>query len=115
LEAACFQTRDLLEATAADGGPKAKALRVDGGMMVNDWLAQRLADLIGVVVDRPHTTETTALGVAQLAMLECGTHKTEDDLAQQWSCQKSFIPTMSQDQRDCKFKAWEEAVRRVRS
>ena len=115
LEAVCFQTRDLLGATAADGGPAAKTLRVDGGMMVNDWLAQRLADLLGVVVERPQTTETTALGVAQLAMLESGIHKTELDLAKQWSCQKRFLPNMSQDQRDDRFQAWQDAVRRVRS
>jgi glycerol kinase len=71
LDSVCFQTRDLLEAMARDmrdaGLDAPRALKVDGGMVRNDWFCQRLADLTGLPVDRPQVTETTALGAAYLA------------------------------------------------
>ena len=76
LDAVCYQTRDLLEAMRRDmkraglGAPR--ALKVDGGMVRNDWFCQRLADLTGLPVDRPQITETTALGAAYLAGLAAG-------------------------------------------
>ncbi|HEX7969932.1 MAG TPA: glycerol kinase GlpK, partial [Stellaceae bacterium] len=68
LEASCYQTRDLIEAMRADGAAPA-SLRVDGGMVVNDWFAQCLADTLGLPVERPRFTETTVLGAAALAGL----------------------------------------------
>src|SRR5690606_338583 len=64
LEAVCYQTVDLLEAMVGDGAARPTAGRVDGGVVGNNWLSQRLADLLGVRVDRPEITETTALGAA---------------------------------------------------
>ena len=80
LDAICFQTRDLLEAMRRDmasaGLKRLKALKVDGGMVANDWFCQRLADLTGLPVDRPKVTETTALGAAYLAGLGAGFFRT---------------------------------------
>ena len=79
LEAVCYQTRDLLLAMQADAAAAAPTgdlsldvLRVDGGMVENDWLMQFLADILDVCVDRPAVTETTALGAAYLAGLQTG-------------------------------------------
>src|SRR6202012_1606639 len=70
LDAVCYQTRDLLEAMTRDvksaGLARLRVLKVDGGMVANDWFCQRLADLTGLAVERPVVTETTALGAATL-------------------------------------------------
>ncbi|MHA1158527.1 MAG: glycerol kinase GlpK, partial [Alphaproteobacteria bacterium] len=75
LEAVAYQTRDLLDAMRGDwtaGEGAQSVLRVDGGMVANDWLLQRLADTLGTPVDRPQVGETTALGAAYLAGLAAG-------------------------------------------
>jgi glycerol kinase len=77
LEAVCFQTRDLLEAMAADGAQPPQTLRVDGGMVANDWVLQRLADILGCAVERPVVNETTGAGghrrdLASLGPLRAG-------------------------------------------
>ena len=69
LESVCYQTNDLVNAMRKDGAQAPAALRVDGGMVANNWLMQFLADVLDVVVERPVVTETTALGAAYLAGL----------------------------------------------
>ncbi|MDB5704990.1 MAG: glycerol kinase, partial [Sphingomonas bacterium] len=71
LEAMAHQAHDLKTAFAADGVDW-KTLRIDGGMVANDWLAQDLADMLGLPVERPRFAETTALGAAMLAGVGCG-------------------------------------------
>ncbi|MEJ0041498.1 MAG: glycerol kinase GlpK [Rhizomicrobium sp.] len=118
LDAVCFQTRDLLEAMAKDmtlSGLKApKALKVDGGMVVNDWFCQRLADLTGLPVDRPLVTETTALGAAYLAGLAAGLFKDTKDIAARWALDRRFVPEMRRPARDSLHEGWKTAVKRVR-
>jgi glycerol kinase len=118
LDAVCFQTRDLLEAMAKDmkrSGLKApKALKVDGGMVRNDWFCQRLADLTGLPVDRPKVTETTALGAAYLAGLAAGLFKDTKDIAARWALERRFTPEMKKAPRDALYDGWKMAVKRVR-
>jgi glycerol kinase len=119
LESVCFQTRDLLEAMAADmsdaglGSPA--ALRVDGGMVVNDLFCQWLADLTGRPIERPEVVETTALGAAYLAGLGSGIYSSLDEVASSWRCERRFDPKISADERDAKYAGWKEAVGRVLS
>ena len=119
LESVCFQTRDLLEAMASDmsaaglGCPA--ALRVDGGMVVNDLFCQWLADLTGHPIERPQVAETTALGAAYLAGLGAGLYASLDEIAEQWRCERRFDPKISADERDGKYAGWKDAVRRVLS
>ena len=115
LEAVCYQTRDLLRAMEADGAAALETLRVDGGMVANDWLLQRLADTLGVAVERPVVAETTALGAACLAGLENGFFDGLDGFAQTWQCAARFEPGMSADERETRYAGWLDAVRRVRS
>lgn len=71
LEAMAMQTADLAHAFAADGAAWT-SLRIDGGMSANDWMAQDLADVLGMPVERPDFVETTALGAAMLAGVGAG-------------------------------------------
>ncbi|MFZ2289128.1 MAG: glycerol kinase GlpK [Halopseudomonas yangmingensis] len=115
LQSVCFQTRDLLEAMTADGAHATAALRVDGGMVVNNWVVQSLANILGVPVERPQVTETTALGVAYLAGLQCGLFDSLEQIAAHWRCQRSFSPQMDAKRRESLYQGWREAVQRVRS
>jgi len=114
LEAVCYQTRDLLEAMAADGIRPA-ALRVDGGMVANDWLMQRLADLTGLPVERPAVTETTALGAAYLAGLGAGLYGSLEEIGQRWRRNRAFDPGPDDGSRETLYAGWREAVARVLS
>ena len=113
LEAVCFQTRDLMEAMKKDGAGQLQALRVDGGMAVNNWLMQALADIVGVRVDRPSVTETTALGVAWLAGLHVGKFASLSAIADLWHCEREFVPAMPIDKREKMYSGWLDAVQRV--
>jgi glycerol kinase len=113
LEASAFQTRDLLEAMAADGAARAASLRVDGGMVANDWTMQFLADMAGIPVERPQITETTALGAAYLAGLATGLYASREAVAAQWRRERLFEPMMSADEREERYAGWRDAVRRT--
>lgn len=113
LQSVCFQTRDLMEAMTRDGGAPVTTLRIDGGMVVNNWVSQSLADIIGVPVDRPQITETTALGAAFLAGLQVGVFASLDEISELWHCDRRFTPSMSQTRRSSLYAGWLDAVRRV--
>ena len=119
LDAVCYQTRDLLEAMREDmitaGLEPPKALKVDGGMVRNDWFCQRLADLTGLPVERPVMTETTALGAAYLAGLGSGLFRSFSDIASAWALERCFEPALSGRMRDTLYDGWQSAVKRVRS
>ncbi|MDH4580623.1 glycerol kinase GlpK [Pseudomonas sp. BN415] len=115
LQSVCYQTRDLLEAMAQDGAAAPSALRVDGGMVENNWVMQFLADILGVPVERPEVTETTALGVAYLAGLQVGLYRDLDEVASHWHRQQRFAPRMAEDHREKLYDGWLDAVQRVRS
>ena len=113
LESVCYQTLDLLEAMGADAGARPTALRVDGGMVVNNWLTQTLADILGIRVDRPEVTETTALGAAYLAGLQVGLFTSLEDVAGRWQCEQSFMPSLDEPSRQQRHAGWRRAVARV--
>lgn len=114
LEAACFQTRDLVQAAAEDG-VRPQALRIDGGMVANDWLVQRLADLTGLTVDRPAVLETTALGAACLAGSKAGVFPDLSVFAARERGFERFEPRMDPAERTRRLAGWDEAVRRTLS
>jgi len=115
LESVAFQTGDLLDAMRADGCPAPRVLRVDGGMAANDWFLQRLADLLGLPVERPALTETTALGAALLAGMQVGVFDGPAQAAAIWRLDRRFEPALCDDERATRRAAWSAAVRRVRS
>ena len=114
LEAIAYQTRDVVAAMSADSGLAVEGLRVDGGAVANNFLMQFQADILGVPVERPRVTETTALGAAYLAGLATGIWESQDEIAEQWQLEKTFEPQMSADQRDELYAGWRKAVERAR-
>lgn len=114
LDAVALQAADLNTAMVADGAAPA-ALRVDGGMVVNDWFCQRLADLLDRSVARPVVTETTALGAAMLAAVGSGTLGSLEDIASMWQLQQEFTPQMDEQARQRELHRWQLAVARSRS
>lgn len=113
LQAVAFQTRELLDAMAADGAPAPAALRVDGGLSNNGYAMQFLADMLALPVERPEQTETTVLGAALLAGLHVGLYPAPRALAERWRLDRRFEPTMSADERADRWSHWQAAVARV--
>ncbi|MEX1667590.1 glycerol kinase GlpK [Zhongshania guokunii] len=114
LESVCYQTRDLLEAMRGDGADFA-TLRVDGGMVANNWVVQRLADILDCRCERPMVTETTALGAAYLAGLQLGVYQSLDEIAELWESADGFDPVMNEVDRARRYTGWKNAVARVRT
>ena len=114
LQSVAFQTRDLIAAMSQDG-IKPSVIRVDGGMVANDWFLQFLADVLDIPVERPDNVESTVLGAAYLAGYQAGVVGSPSDLATLWQRDALFEPTMQAGQRDRLLAGWNDAVRRVRS
>ena len=114
LDSVCYQTRDLLDAMRGDGA-QIDDLRVDGGMVGNDLLMQRLADTVATPVERPKVTETTALGAAFLAGLHAGLWPSLEALSATWALDRAFEPAEGAASRDRRYAGWQDAVRRVRT
>ena len=115
LESVAYQTREVVEAMRADSGIGLQTLRVDGGMVRNDFLMQYQADILGVPVQRPAVTETTALGAAYLAGLAVGYWSSPEALSSQWRVERTFEPSMNADQRESLYHGWKRAVERSKS
>lgn len=113
LQSVCYQTKDLQKAMEKDGLRPVK-LRVDGGMVANDWLLQFLADILDAEVDRPCVIETTALGVAYLAGLKAGVYLSLEELQKGWSLDKTFTPKMPKEDRDRLYAGWLDAIERTK-
>lgn len=114
LQSVCYQTKDLQKAMENDG-VRPTALRVDGGMVANNWVMQFLADILGATVDRPQITETTALGAAYLAGLKAGVYNSLEDLESMWLREKRFEPKFDKSTRDGLYDGWQNSVHRVQS
>lgn len=117
LEAVSFQTRDLLEAMAADMKAASiespRALRVDGGMVANNWFVQNLTDILDCPIERPMVTETTALGAAYLAGMQIGFYGSLADVAANWRRDAAFSPKMPEPEREVRYARWKQAVARI--
>ena len=114
LMSVCYQTKDLVEAIAADGA-QLSALRVDGGMVKNNYVVQRLSDVLNAEVHRPAITETTALGAAYMAGLQQGVFDSLDAIAAKWRLERAFTPQSDKDWRSGQYAGWQDAVARIRS
>ena len=112
LEAMAHQTSDLKNAFAADGADWAE-LRIDGGMVANDWMAQDLADILNVGVERPKFAETTALGAAMLAGVGAGLYASLADAAVMRGAIERFTPMMDIETRTMRLNGWADALARV--
>ncbi len=113
LEAICYQSRDVVDAMAADSGVHLEVLKVDGGITANDLCMQIQADVLGVDVIKPVVAETTALGAAYAAGLAVGFWDGADDLRANWQEDKRWSPDWSEDQRAAGYAGWQKAVQRT--
>jgi glycerol kinase len=113
LEAAAFQSREVLEAMQSDSGVNLSQLKVDGGMVVNELLMQFQADILGVPVVRPKVSETTALGAAYAAGLAIGFWDNTDDLRANWEQDKVWQPNMDSETQKALYAGWKKAVTRT--
>lgn len=115
LDSLCYQTKDVLSAMEADSGIRLQALKVDGGAVANNLLMQFQSDILGVPVDRPQVTETTALGAAYLAGLAAGVWSSKEELVNNWQLNARFEPDtdMSDDERNKLYSGWQKAVKRA--
>jgi glycerol kinase len=113
LEATAFQTREVLDAMEKDSGVRLTALKVDGGMVVNELLMQFQADILNVPVIRPRVAETTALGAAYAAGLAVGYWTGFDALRANWGKDKEWLPSMDGQERAHLFSNWKKAVNRT--
>ena len=114
LESVAYQTFDLIEAMRGDG-IECEGLKVDGGMVANNWLMQFMADILDSQVSRPVVAETTALGVAMLAMLQMGAANSLEDMSQMWQLDAEFTPQISDDTRQDLLSGWQTAINRTLS
>jgi len=114
LESIAYQTRELLDAMTRDSGITPEVLRVDGGAARNDFLCQFQADILGVPLERPATTETTALGAAYLAGLATGFWRDELELKTQLKIERRFEPCMEMSRREELFEGWRRALERAK-
>lgn len=112
LDSMAYQTKDVLSAMEADSNIKLQALKVDGGAVANNILMQFQADILGVPVDRPKVTETTALGAAYLAGLAVGVWTNKTDLTKKWQLDNRFEPKMDAGESAALYKGWQKAVKR---
>lgn len=114
LQAVAYQTLDLVNAMSEDG-IELNTIRVDGGMVANDWFLQFLADMLRLPVERPANVESTVLGAACLAGIQCGHFASLGEIAGLWSREAVFEPTMDAQRRDGLYQGWQNAVDRVRT
>lgn len=113
LESVGYQTRDLLDAMISDSHTSITTLRVDGGMVANNWFLQFLADILNVEIERPACIETTALGAAFLAGLQVGVYQSLDEIAELGTKYNNFSPKMDQKQVDNLYSGWKMAINKV--
>jgi glycerol kinase len=111
LESLAYQTKDVLTAMEADSGIQLKKLRVDGGAVANNFLMQFQSDILGVPVERPVITETTALGAAYLAGLAVGYWKDRAEIASQWQIDRTFAVELDENSRRTLYDGWKKAVK----
>jgi glycerol kinase len=113
LQAVAYQTRDLIDAMSEDG-ISPSVIRVDGGMVCNNWFLQFLSDILDIPVERPQNVESTVLGAAYLAAYQAGIIKSTSEIADYWQRESLFEASMSADRRESLLAGWHTAVSRVR-
>ncbi|MBU4313132.1 MAG: glycerol kinase GlpK [Candidatus Omnitrophica bacterium] len=113
IEAMCYQTKDVLLAMEKDTGVKIKALKVDGGAAVNNFLCEFQAGILGIDVVRPKVTEMTSLGAAYLAGLATGCWKNAAEIKRCWKKDRVFKPKMTRPEANRLYQGWRDAVKRT--
>jgi len=112
IESVAYQTYDLFEAMKHDG-LRPRLVKVDGGMVMNNWFSQFLSDVVDIKVLRPKVQETTALGVAFMAGLQIGVYKSLKDISKNWHLDKDFNPKINSKTRNNLVRGWSKAIKKA--
>lgn len=115
LEAVCYQSRELIQAMLFDSDHKISHLRVDGGMVANNWMLQFLSDMTDTTVEKPQVTETTALGAAYAAGLQLGIYPSLETIGEMWRSTDQFTSKIHSKERDQLVAGWETAIGSVKT
>ena len=110
LEAQAYQTYDLIDAMQSDAGTTLTSIKIDGGLVNNDFAAQHIADILQISVHIPHTQEATAWGAAILAGIQSGIFTDLDEAGQHTQTLKTLTPQISKSERDALYEGWKKAV-----
>jgi glycerol kinase len=113
LEAQAYQTKDLMGAMIADSGVIPSILRVDGGLVENEFMVQFLSDMLDVQIDIPKSVETTALGAAYLAGIGVGIYMNLNEISNYWQKDKIYMPKSTPEKRDANYADWKCVVERL--
>ena len=98
---------------SAKDGAVIKELRVDGGMVMNNWFSQFLSDILNIKIYRSKIDETTALGAAFMAGLQIGVFKSLNDISKKWKLNRKFVPKIKSSNRINLLKGWSLAIKRT--
>ena len=112
IESTAYQSYDLFNAMKKDG-LNPKVIKIDGGMVNNNWFSQFLADILNIKVYRSQTEETTALGAAFVAGLQIGVFKSLNDISKKWKLNRKFVPKIKSSNRINLLKGWSQAIKRT--
>ena len=112
IESVAYQTNDLFDAMNKDG-LKPNVVKIDGGMVVNNWFSQFLSDIIDLKIIRPKIQETTALGVALFAGYKVGVFKSLNQIKRLWRKDRDFKPKISRTLRNNLIKNWNLAIKKT--
>tara|TARA_Y100000992_G_scaffold293562_1_gene252319 strand:- start:1572 stop:3050 length:1479 start_codon:yes stop_codon:yes gene_type:complete len=112
IESVAYQTNDLFDAMNKDG-LKPNVVKIDGGMVVNNWFSQFLSDIIDLKIIRPKIQETTALGVALFAGYKVGVFKSLNQIKRLWRKDRDFKPKISRSLRNNLIKDWNLAIKKT--
>ena len=116
LDAQAYQTRDLTNAMQADmGGMNLTAIRVDGGLVTNDYVCQAIANQTKIHIDRPQNAEATVWGVAAMAFLQTGVFTSFSDVMESYQLEKQFSPQGQKEDHDIEYARWQKAIEAVQS
>jgi len=112
IESTAYQSYDLFNAMKKDG-LKPKVIKIDGGMVRNNWFSQFLSNVVNVKVYRSKVNETTALGAAFMAGLKIGVYKSLKDISKNWKVEKKFFPKIKNNQRKKLLNGWSKSIRKT--
>ena len=112
VESVAYQSNDLFYSMNKDG-LKPRIVKIDGGMVANNWFSQFLADVINLKVIRPKVLETTALGAALLAGYQVGEFKSLNQIKNTWKKDKAFKPKINKKLRNHILHGWKQAIKKT--
>ena len=112
LESTAYQVKDILDAMMKEAKIPIASMRCDGGSTCNAFLMQFQADILGLPLEVPEISETTALGAAYMAALGAEELSSSDEIAVHWRLRRCYEPHMSADERNALLSQWHRAVER---